>query len=220
MSAFIEINTSVAARDLETKLKSLYSGDQNKAINRAINRSLEMANAEANRQIRSVYNIALKDLTDKDNKLIKKSSESTLTGTINASIRPLSLSKFNPEWTRDRVAGNRSFLTKTKKNKTIKIKRGDVGLKIEILKGRKESIPSAFLLFKNGGTPVMARGVYGNDGFIFGSSRLPISKLNTKSVFYTLMNDDIQKALNQKITDVYPARLLQELEKGLKFNNP
>jgi len=219
MSAFIEINTQQAAKDLEARLKSLYNGDQKKAINRAINTSLERGNAEANRQIRSVYKIALQDLNDKDNKLIQKSSESTLTGTINASIRPLSLSKFDPEWTRDRVSGGRSFLTKTKKGRTQKVKRGDTGVKVEIIKGKKEVINSAFMLFKAGGSPVFARGSYGSDGFDFRKDRKPINKLNTKSVFYTIFNEDIEKGINQRITEVYPQRLLHELNEGLKHNN-
>jgi hypothetical protein len=118
-SQFIEINTNEAAKSLEEKLKPLHGKEAAKAINRAINHTLQKANSEANRQVRSVYKIAIADLNDKENKLIVKSTEYSLTGTINASIRPLSLSKFNPVWVRDNARGataNRmsSFLIRTK----------------------------------------------------------------------------------------------------------
>lgn len=224
--AFIEIRTQEAAAELETRLKTLYGKDAAKAVNRAINHTLGKANTEANRQIRSVYKIALADLNDKDNKLIKNSSEYSLTGTINASIRPLSLSKFNPVWVRNNARGvtaskMKSFLVRSTKNKSNKTSRGNQGVTVEVVKGKKETINSAFLIFKGSGSPVMARGQYsGSSGFLFGRPRLPINKLNTKSIYYSLINEDVQKGLAEKVNVDYPERLLHELNKGLQFNNP
>ncbi len=218
-SAFIEIRTQQAAEALEAKLKALYHKDAATAINRAINRTLSIANTKVNKEIRSAYNIALADLNDNEQKLIKKSSEAYLTGTINANIMPLSLSKFNPTWTRDRVFGNRSFLTKTQKGRTKKVKRGDLGVAVEILKGHKEQLPSAFQLFKAGGAPVFARGVYnGSDGFKWGQARKPISKLNTKSIYFAIFSADIEKRVHDLIVQYYPERLAHEIEEGLKHS--
>jgi hypothetical protein len=219
-SVFVEINTTQAAADLEARLQALYPPEAKKAINRAINHTLAIANTAASKAIRSVYNISASDLNDKSVKMVSRSSEGTLTGSINASVAPLSLSKFSPTWTRDRVAGNRSFLTSTKKGSTKKVKRGNTGVKVQIIKGRTVSLPSAFLLFNSGGSPVMARGQYGSDGFDWGQSRKPIGKLNTKSVYYALFNVDIQNELKGIIEERYPKRLLYELEKGLNYNNP
>jgi hypothetical protein len=223
--SFIEINTEQAGKDIAHKLKPLYGRDAAVIINRAINHTLQKANSEANRQIRSVYNIPLKYLNDKEGKLIKKSNPESLTGTIEASTKPLSLSIFNPVWVRDNARGAtaskmKSFLVKTNKNKSTKVSRGKVGVTVEIIKGKKETINSAFMLFKTGGTPVMARGRYsGSDGFLFGRSRLPIGKLNTKSIFYSLINEDVQKNLSNYISKEYPDRIEKELNYFLNIES-
>lgn len=217
---FIEIRTDLAAKELEKRLKALYSPEAHKAINRAINRSLGKANTELNREIRSAYNIALKDLNDKDNKLIKQSTESSLTGTINASQMPLSLSKFNPSFVSDRIIGGKySSLVKTQKGRSTKVRRGNLGVTVEIIKGQKVQLPSAFMLFQGGaaGSPVFARGTYNTDGFKWGKPRLPISKLNTKSVFYAIFSADIEEHINNIVAWYYPERLVHELNQGLKY---
>jgi hypothetical protein len=217
--AFIEVRTQQAAAELEAKLKSLYSADAAKAINRAINKSLGVANTESNKQIRSVYNIALSTLNDVQNKRVKNSNETMLTGTIEANQQPLSLSAFNPSWTRDRVSAGRSILTKTQKGRTTKIKRGDTGVSVEIVKGNKVKLPSAFQIFNSGGSPVFARGLYGgSDGFLWGKKRLPIQKLNTKSVFFAIFSADIEKKINDKLMEYYPDRLMHEINEGLNHS--
>jgi hypothetical protein len=219
---FIEIKTDQAASDLEQGLKSLYPGDARKAVNRSINKALGKANTQANREIRSIYNIALKDLNDRDNKLIKPSSENTLTGTINASESPLSLSKFDPVWIRtnrrilNRVKG---AMLSEKAKSTVKRGKGfrvttnaSEGVTMEIIKGNKVTLPSAFMLFRKGGTPVMARGQYsGASGFIFGKSRLPITKLNTKSVFFSMRNSKVENRMSKSIANDYPEELKRQL---------
>lgn len=214
--AFIEIQTSQAAADLENKLKALYPPDAHRSISRAINHSIAKANTQANREVRSIFNIALKDMNDKNNKIVKNSSPDTLTGTINASQNPLSLSKFNPIW----VRSNRHVLKRGKGFKmTGKAKKNsNEGVSVEIIKGKRVNIPSAFILFNKGGSPVMARGVYeGTSGFNFGKARLPINKLNTKSVFFALANDKVEKKMKDSINVFYPERLLHELTQGLKY---
>jgi hypothetical protein len=219
MSAFVEIRTQQAAQDIAARLKGLYHKDAAKAINRAINKTLGVANTATNKAIRSTYNIALSTLNDKDNKVISKSTETSLTGQIFANVKPLSLSVFNPTWTRDRIASGRSVLTNTKKGATRQVKRGSTGVKFQVLKGKTEQFKSAFMIFNKGGSPIMARGVYGNDSFNWGKSRLPISKLNTTSVFTTIFQKGIEKEIETIIADRYPQYLLHELEQGLKYNN-
>lgn len=217
--AFIEVRTQQAAAELEAKLKSLYKGDAARAINRAINKTLSVANTESNKQIRSVYNIALSTLNDVENKRVKNSNETMLTGTIQANQQPLSLSAFNPAWTRDRVSGGTSFLTKTQRGRTRKMKRGDTGVSVEIVKGNTVRLPSAFQIFNSGGAPVFARGLYGGtDGFLWGKKRLPIQKLNTKSVFFAIFSADIENKINDKLVEYYPDRLLHEINEGLKHS--
>jgi hypothetical protein len=213
MSNFIEINTDAASKQIADRLKPLFDSDKNKAINRAINHTLGKANTHLNKEIRSVYKIALSDLNDDKQKWIEKSSESTLTGTIRASISPLSLSKFNPVWVRDRLVGQRknSALVSSTKKGSKKVKRGNQGVTIEVVKGKKILFHSAFLLFNKGGTPVMARGKYNGDDFNWGQKRKPISKLNTKSVFYAIFNDEIIKSVNEKINRDYPERVIHEI---------
>lgn len=221
-SPFIEIRTDLAAKELESKLQALYPPLAKKAINRAINRSLAKANTEVNREIRSVYNIALRDLNDKDNKVLKNSTEDTLTGVIKANILPLSLSKFNPSFVSDRIIGGRySSLVKTQKGKSRTVKRGNLGVTVEIIKGQKQHLASAFQLFQGGasGAPIMARGTYGTGGFEWGKPRLPISKINSKSVYYSIFSGDIEQHINNIVAWYYPERLLHELTEVLKYTN-
>lgn len=221
-SPFIEIRTDLAAKELEKKLQALYPPMAHKAINRAINKALGKANTEVNREIRTVYNIALRDLNDKNNKVLRNSTENSLTGTINASMVPLSLSKFNPSFVSDRVIGGKySSLVKTQKGKSTQVKRGKLGVTVEIIKGQKEHLPSAFQLFRGGasGAPIMARGTYGSNGFEWAKPRLPISKLNSKSVFYSIFSGDVERNVNNIVAWYYPERLLHEITEGLKYTN-
>lgn len=214
----IFVNTSGAQRDMR-RISALFSGQNiDKATSRAINHVLGTAKTRLSKEIRSVYNILASDA--KDATELKKSSESSLTGYIYASANPLSLSKFNPVSTE---YGKGKVLVKTKRvggkkggfaSAKAKVGAG-TGVVIEILKGKKETLPSAFLLLQgSGNAAVMARGEYNNKGFDWGKSRLPIHKLNTKSVYWASQNDKVAEVVGTTTLVDYEKRLIHEIDRA------
>lgn len=215
----IFVNTSGAQRDMR-RISALFSGQNiDKATSRAINHVLGTARTRLSKEIRSVYNILASDA--KDATELKKSSESSLTGYIYASANPLSLSKFNPT---SIEFGKGKILVQTKRvggkkgsfaSSAVTRIGSNTGVVIEILKGKKETLPSAFLLLQSSGNAaVMARGEYNNKGFDWGKSRLPIHKLNTKSVYWASQNDKVAEVVGTTTLVDYEKRLIHEIDRA------
>jgi bifunctional DNA-binding transcriptional regulator/antitoxin component of YhaV-PrlF toxin-antitoxin module len=214
----IKVDTKKAAEDLKSVFWGLSTQNVKNATSRAINHVLGTSRTAMSNEIRSVYNIKagdVKELTD-----ITKATGNSQTGMIMSSGTPLSLSKFNPVSTQARKGG---MLTQIKQYggkkggfaSSLKTKSGwKTGVKVEIIKGKEETLPSAFIAGSGSGT-VMARGEYGTGGFEWGKARLPIAKLNTKSVYWASMNDAVNSAVSKKTTVDYEKRVLHELTRSL-----
>ena len=192
---------------IETDLLVWTSGLTVPEIKQAINRSINYATARAKTRIKrmvvSEYNLKANQV---GNDAIKRvpSTTAALTGYIYGASRPESLGHFNPVWYRD-VLGNKrggGHIKTSKRGAGYAEKKSDVntsrsGVYFSVVKGKKEHLPGAFMLF-SGTTPiVMARGKYdesGSDnsfkssGFKFAKPRKPINKLNTKSVYWGVLH--------------------------------
>lgn len=210
----ITVETKRATQDIKAGFRSLSGDNVKTATSRAINHTLAKARTAVSKEIRSVYKIAAGDV--KDATSLKRSTTSTLTGQILASASPISLSKFNPIQNRGnvqvrRVGGKKGGFASSKLKRA-----GSSGVTIEVIKGKKETLPSAFLKFAGSGkATVMARGEYDGKNFDWGRSRLPISKLNTKSVYWASQDKNIMASLVVYVQDKYAKRLVHELTTGL-----
>lgn len=214
----ILVETKKATNELKAAFRSLSSDNVAVATSRAINHTLAKARTAVSKEIRSVYRIAAGDV--KDATRLKNATTVTLTGQILASASPLSLSKFNPVQNKGliqtrNVGGKKGGFASTK------LKRAAAsGVTIEVIKGQKETLPSAFLKFSGSGKgTVMARGEYSGKNFDWGKARLPISKLNTKSIYWASQNDKVQEPVSVQVSSDYQARLIHELTRGLDRAN-
>lgn len=214
----IKIDTKEAAERLKSAFWGLSSQNVKNATSRAINHVLGTSRTAMSREIRSVYNIKAGDVRELTE--VKRSNASNLTGMILSSGTPLSLSKFNPVSTQ---FGKGKILASIKQYGGKKggfagsavTKLGwKTGVKIEVIKGKEENLPSAFIGGSGSGT-VMARGEYGTGGFEWGKARLPIAKLNTKSVYWASMNETVEGAVSKITEGDYAKRMEHELTRSL-----
>lgn len=218
----ITVDTRQATNDLRRAMLFLSEAEIKKATNRAINHTLGVARTAVSKEIRSVYKIAAGDVREQTE--VKRSSTVTLTGMIKANAAPLSLSKFNP------VAiafGRGGVLTETRRHggrrggfaSSFVTRLGwNAGVTIEVLKGQKERLPSAFLLHAaSGNATVMARGAYDGSSFGWDKPRLPINKLNSKSIYWASQNSGVTDKVMRDIGPKYQDRLLKELTSGLRY---
>lgn len=215
---------TVDVREARSSILSAFSGlkadEVQKLTNRAINRALSSTKTEASKLIREIYKIPKKN-TD-GGMFIKKAYGSTMTGYLMASPDTLPLGIFNPSEIRDNVI--------TKKVGTVKGKGGSksvygssrtrlktVGVMIEIFKGRKMLIKSAFLSLKaKGGATVKGFGMYQSDGFKFDNTAGISQRLKTKSVLWAILNEGVEPRLSNKAQEVFSDRLLHELTRATK----
>lgn len=183
-------------------------------ISRSINHTSGKVNTQLNRNIRQTYNISISDLNDSKQRFTVKSNSNSLAAFLYANQMPLSLSKFNPVWIRDNV--KTSFVGSKKKGgfASSKTKSNKSGVTVEILKGKKETISSAFMLFSGSGKgAVFARGVYASEGFKFGKQRLPITHLNTKSIYYAMLDKTVTANIPDLIGTSMYERMMHEIKR-------
>lgn len=214
---------TVEVKDAEANLKqlsrSLTSAEIRKASSRAINRTLVRARTLETQQIRKTYNLKAADT--KRGMSIRNATLSRQTGYLNASSRPVSLSKFNPRevkssgvTTQRRGAGFAS--------RRGRARSGNTGVTVEIVRGKRVRIPSAFLLFSARVSGlVMARGHYTRSEFIFRRGKgsrirpkgpdLPIEELNTISIYAAAVNERVQPPIAPEIEESYNDRLAHEM---------
>lgn len=209
-----EIVTKGAIEKLKSETKKISGPNLAKATSRALNHTLGKANTQMNRSIRNIYNISLSDLNDNRQKFMRRSSQNSLTAFIFANEYPLSLSKFNPVFFRDGVQTKFQGSKRSGGFASQKKKGGKSGVTVEIIKGKKETIHAAFLLFSGGAkAAVFARGQYGSSGFSFGKERLPIAKLNTKSVFNAAIDRTVKKEIKNVVDIAFTPRLAHEISR-------
>lgn len=214
----IEIVTKDAQAKLADAMKGLSKPEIDKATARAINFTLARVDTASNREIRKVYNLKQADVRDQTQQ--RKATPQNVTGLLLANKNTLNISKFDPVFRKGSVTTR--FMGSRKNggfasSKTTRSK-GASGVTVEILKGKKETISSAWLsIFGSGKSAVFARGTYGSKGFDFGKERLPIQALKSKSIYWAIQNTKAAPGIVQSAEDVYQDRLIHEITKGLRY---
>lgn len=206
---------SRAARDtlINEIAKSLSPDQVKKATARAINHTLGVIKTSVNKEIRSVYNLSASDV--RENLTIQKATNGNLKGFIKANRAPISFSKFNPVsisksgngFIRGAISGkNKGFAFK-------KTRSPNVGVSVQVLKGERKNVPSAFMLLQGSGKgSVMARGNYSTGSpFKFDKPRLPIEGLNSISIHGATLHSKVTSIIMPMGSDRYTERLIHEL---------
>lgn len=198
------------------KIKRQFSGLSKRAISasiaRAINHTLGIAKTDINRQTRSVYNIALKDLNSAER--IDKAFPRKSWGALESMKFPLPLSKFKPVEVKGNVQTKYTGSSKYGGLASRKIKRDVEGVSVEVYKGKRVNLRGAFfdLSSNNRHGAVKALGRYTQQGFAFNEND-PKSLLRTKSVYYMILSDKVGGKQIQDIRRRYSDRLFHELKR-------
>lgn len=213
------IKTNDALRALKQLKRNLSKSEINKAVARAINRSLAKVRTQARREVRQVYNIASKDTKGIN---YNRANVRTLTGELYAETKPIPLDAFAPK----QETGQRSIrVTKRGEQRVREFRRvkknPTAGVSIEVLRGQREIVPYAFMI-PGAKARVFARGSYKqgtSKGFVQRHQRVnskgsdtPIKPLITVSVFATVINKKVIKHLEEQARQFYPQRLVHELK--------
>lgn len=195
-----------------------------RATSAAINRSLAYAVTTLKREIRHQYSVPTAALNALP---LFKANPNKLEGYVKAKTHPLSLAHFNPRYEYSsggnsfavRVRTTRDGLTKTIKQK----KRGTPkkGVSIEIKKGKRITLPFAFMTGNNTEKPVFARGAYkqgGSYGLVLRNKRvnkrgsdLPIAKILTVSVYGMAVNQSVTNNTQVNLSSFLMRRLEHEM---------
>lgn len=184
----------------------------------AINHTLAKVKTQAIREITSRYNIDA--ATARSGMSVQKTNHHNLYGKLMAETKTLPMVNFKPV---EIKSGIKTFFSGSKKKGGFvgtKTKEKSEGLTIEILKGQKKTLNSAFLYFGKTirGITVKAFGVYSNAGFDFtkeGEGKASV--LKTVSVYGALRSEQVLRRLQDKARTDYADRLIYELTKGSKY---
>lgn len=203
----ISVSVEQAVKDIRREFKDLTNAEFDIGVSRAINHTLSKARTSAGREIRSVYNIAAKDVNKAFT--MKRANKTQLYALLIASGKPLPLRSFKPRQTKE-------------------------GVSVLIKKGSRQLIKSAFLTtMASGYTGVFARGTYKQGGYNFRHQRIteaggykrvgnryqpinndtPINTLTTTSVPLMFSQNTVLNALSKSIEQDFPARMLHELSR-------
>ena len=178
------------AEEFKTKVTR---GQFNKALARALNRTIERARTTAYRKIREEYNIPAKDL--RNDIKISRANPSVLSAKLNALGRPLPLASFQARATKKGVTAN-------------------IAKRRVLIKG------AFFATMPNGHRGVFARGNYVGRKFDFRERRtskypkndLNVNELFSKSVPTAMLNTTVLDSIKSNIDKDLAPRLRHELK--------
>jgi hypothetical protein len=218
----LDINVKLRTEELTRFAEALSPAEIAKATSRAINFALLKTRTQLKKSIANKYKIPSNSLASKSLVILRAAPIKPF-GTINADSRPESLGHFNPSQIVQTSTGH----TSVRKRKGAYGKQehgrksGKSGVYVEVVKGRKENLPSAFILLISGKPIVMARGVYkGHDGFQWAQGgRLPLTKLNTKSVYWASQHEKVFTQYAPMTREWYGNELWRQLQGAIKFGN-
>jgi hypothetical protein len=221
MQVKVEANTEVLTRAKE-KLSSMQIVV---AMRMAINEGLTKGRTLVRRGTQETYNIKTSVLNDeKKGIFIKRATKSNLTGYINASHKPLSLKEADPKFQGNTIAQHVTFKNgKARKGKAIK--RSVSFVTVEVIKGRRKVLGSAFVPgvvshgtsgMQFGTTAIFARGKKGKPGFQFAKPRYPIDSLSTVSTGTATTNKRSLDIYNQPVNDYVQQRFVYHIERLIK----
>lgn len=203
----IHVSVEQAVKNIRKEFRDLTNQEFNTGVARAINHTLAKAKTQGSREIRQVYAIAAKDLSQAIT--LRKANQAQMYGVVIAAGKPIPLKKFKPIQNKD-------------------------GVSVIIKKGQRQQIKSAFLAaMPSGHTGVFARGAYKQNGYAFRHKRItpaggykqlngrwqpiqndtPINTLNTVSVPLAFSQDIVIRAVAKKLEEDFPARMMHELSR-------
>jgi hypothetical protein len=222
----IEVDTKQAEEKLKQLASALSPREVRTAFVRSLNRGAQYANTQAKRAVRERYNVKSYNM-EKMTKTIS-ANQSTMTAKVAAEKGTLSFSAFNPTAVQTMGASRIRGVFQRKGGKrggvqgsyATKLGQGQ-GIYIEIIKGQKEYLPGAFMGFWNkqgsaSGGAIFARGKYTDGTFKWAKGRAPITKLKTKSVYWSILNDAHNKKIMESASNKYEAELLRQLQVAIE----
>lgn len=205
-----EAIVKIIRNDIAKMAEMASKGTVDKAISRGINYALNKSRTRMKRAILEEYNLPASAVVTSNNGgslTITPSRQGKLCGMVNADKAPESLSHFRPVWYKDlsggwghnKGGGGGGFVKSQRRGKEYKQttytnrNTNKSGVYVNIVKSKgQQCIPSAFMIIKGQSAVVMARGKYQNTGnthdFKFTKPRLPIQKLNTKSIYWGVLH--------------------------------
>lgn len=218
----ITVDTRPYVREVNNLTKNITFEEYRKANARAINHTIGKAKTAANKAIRATYKIpqaqAAKSMT------VVRATPQSPVGMLKASSGFTPFHAFQPTMTT--TTGAKLFVTKqgALASKAKRLKRGGTGvMMIEIVKGKKRPVRSAFFLPGASKGLVTARGQYsGNSTFNWRHRRIqkdgpdnPIDALRTISVFKAVTMGASQNILFNELGKDYQNRLVHELSRNI-----
>lgn len=202
----IKVSVEDAVKGIRREFVDLNNGEFNKGVSRALNRTIQQSKTKSSKQIREIYNILARDISQTLS--LKRASATNLTSELRAEGKLLSIRKFQPRQMSD-------------------------GVSIMIKRGNRQTIKGAFMSTAsklNDG--VFARGKYQGKDFEFRNKRtkpaggyrkvngrfqplnndLAIDKLKTLSVPQAMAHNSVLSALSTQMSEDFPKRLVHELK--------
>lgn len=218
----IKVDTQPAVRELAHLTKRLSFEQYRQASARAINHTMAKVKTAANKAIRERYKIPVVQANKA--MVLKRATPNNPTGMLMASSSYTALAAFQPTVTTS--TGVRMVVTRqgTLASKAKRVKRvTSTQMRVEIVKGQKAVINSAFFLPGRASAVVSARGRYNDQrSFQFRTKRLskngadlPIDALRSVSVFKAVMTKQAQDSIGKDVLPSYRDRLLHEINRLL-----
>ena len=217
----IKVDTRDAIRDLTRLAQGHSKAVVNQAMLRAIKHTLGKAKTEANRIIRETYKIPVSQANKAMTvRTLRASSTEGPAGALMASSSRTSLAAFKPTLTTSSgmrmITTNQGFLA-SKAKKVRKV--NNTQMQVEIIKGKRRTVNSAFFLPSSPRAVVMARGQHSSKkDFLWRHKRVsptgpdnPIDALSTVSVFKAISTERAQQRISQRLAPDYEARFIHEL---------
>jgi hypothetical protein len=222
MATTVNIDVREATRSISELTRKLSHPEFLKAQSRAINYTLAIARTKSSAVITSRYKISAANA--KKSLRVKRASPVSRYGAIMASSAYTPMHYFGIRKMTDMGSfttlrkGVLSTSLNTKKRLSIKDRKRINRIEVEIVKGQRRLLPSAFFLNQSS-TMIAARGVYtqGTD-FAWRNKRVvssgpdkPIDVLQSPSIFKQLTTDAAMQQVQKDISPKYQARLLHEV---------
>lgn len=217
------INTKQATKTLREELKPAAEKIP-KAVSMAINDTMRRTQAAAKREVKARYNVYSAIIQSEKVYKVRFSSPNHHHSDLKISTQQLPITAFkgvrqDAKETAVDKEGNKSVFSRLKNRGK---KTG--GVNVQILKGQKTHIRSAFIaVMKSGHVGVFARGEYGKP-FAFRKKRIkksgndnPIQELNTLNLSHTFLNAYIKPKIEKKAAETYDQRVRHHLRRVLKF---
>ncbi len=221
----ISISIEDKAKTLEKLAASLSGKQLTTSKVRALNTAIKKARTKYRREIVRNYNLVYADT--KDMVIMNLASYTTPEATIKGSIRPFGLSHFKPTFIKNgqkiSIASykNKETGKRALRQKAVKAakKAQSNGVELEVIKGEKRRLPSAFLIQsqKPGiSKQIFARGTYSGSKFNFGGKRYPIQALKTTSAYATMTNEKVSADVESEAVESMQKEFERQIHLVLK----